>query len=129
MYVRDMLYFTQEKVGRKSKVNNFKNNKKKVFRMKEKSKISGALRALLVSILILVQFAFIFMLSLSMQLFTVYFYVILEIFSLIVILCLVNDDRSPSYKIAWISIVLLLPLSGHIMYALWTLTLKTLPLT
>lgn len=119
MYVRDMLYFTQEKVGRKSKVNNLKNNKKKVFRMKEKSKISGALRALLVSILILVQFAFIFMLSLSMQLFTVYFYVILEIFSLIVILCLVNDDRSPSYKIAWISIVLLLPLSGHIMYALW----------
>ena len=100
-------------------MNTLKNNKKKVFRMKEKSKISGALRALLVSILILVQFAFIFMLSLSMQLFTVYFYVILEIFSLIVILCLVNDDRSPSYKIAWISIVLLLPLSGHIMYALW----------
>ena len=92
-------------------MNTLKNNKKKVFRMKEKSKISGALRALLVSILILVQFAFIFMLSLSMQLFTVYFYVILEIFSLIVILCLVNDDRSPSYKIAWISIVLLLPLS------------------
>lgn len=88
-------------------------------RINGKSKISGALRALLVGILVLVQFGFIFMLSLSMQLFSVYFYLILDICSLIVMLCLVNDDRSPSYKIAWISIVLLFPLSGHIMYALW----------
>ena len=88
-------------------------------RIKEKSKISGALRALLVGMLVLVQFGFIFMLSLSMQWFSVYFYLILDLCSLIVMLCLVNDDRSPSYKIAWISIVLLLPLSGHIMYALW----------
>ena len=92
---------------------------KNVYKYKVKGKISGALRALLVSILVLIQFGFIFMLSLSMQLFSVYFYLILEICSLIVILGLVNDDRSPSYKVAWISIVLLLPLSGHVMYALW----------
>lgn len=89
------------------------------IKTKAKSKISGALRALLVVILVLIQFAFIFLLSLSMHIFSVYFYLILEALSLIIILGLVNDDRSPSYKIAWISIVLLLPLSGHAMYALW----------
>ncbi len=88
-------------------------------RYKEKGKLSGVLRAVLVGMLLILQFDFIFLLSLSMRSFTVYFYIILEICSLIVILLLVNDDQSPSYKIAWISIVLLLPLSGHIMYALW----------
>jgi cardiolipin synthase len=45
--------------------------------------------------------------------------VILEFFSAIVILSLVNDNRSPSYKLAWVSIAMLMPIAGHIMYLLW----------
>src|SRR5699024_4928454 len=32
---------------------------------------------------------------------------------------LVNDDRNPSYKIAWLCIFMAFPISGHIMFALW----------
>lgn len=35
------------------------------------------------------------------------------------IVALVNRNQSPSYRLAWISIVMLLPLSGFIMFYLW----------
>jgi cardiolipin synthase len=44
---------------------------------------------------------------------------LIEIGSIFVTIGLVNDNRSPSYKISWICIVLILPITGHIMYALW----------
>ena len=39
-----------------------------------------------------------------------------EITSVIVIVTMVNRNQSPSYRMAWISIVTLLPISGFIMY-------------
>lgn len=84
-----------------------------------KGHISGFLRFLLVAFLVMLQIAFIISLSLMMSRNTIYYYFFLELFSLIVILVLVNNDISPSYKIAWIAIVLIFPLSGHIMYVLW----------
>lgn len=84
-----------------------------------KGHISGFLRFVLVAFLVMLQIAFIISLSLMMSRNTIYYYFFLEFFSLIVILVLVNNDISPSYKIAWIAIVLILPVSGHIMYVLW----------
>lgn len=89
------------------------------FKGRIKSYLSGFLRALLVGLLVLLQFSLIVISPFVLQTFTVYFYVILEVLSLIVIVNLVNDNRSPAYKIAWITIVLMLPISGHIMYVLW----------
>lgn len=91
----------------------------KELKGKWKSHMSGFLRAGLVGSLVLVQFSIIIALSLWLQSYTVYFYLVLEVLSLLVVLGLVNDNRSPSYKLAWVCISLLLPVSGHIMYALW----------
>ncbi|WMJ87940.1 cardiolipin synthase [Anaerocolumna sp. MB42-C2] len=84
-----------------------------------KSYLSGFLRVALVGILVLLQFAVLFLLTYWLSGSTIYIYMIIEIFSIFVIIGLVNDNRSPSYKISWICIVLVLPLTGHIMYALW----------
>lgn len=84
-----------------------------------KSYLSGSLRFVLVGLLVLVQFAVIFLLTYWLSENTIYFYILLEIGSIMVTIGLVNDNRSPSYKISWICIVLILPITGHIMYALW----------
>ncbi|MCR5793100.1 MAG: cardiolipin synthase [Lachnospiraceae bacterium] len=84
-----------------------------------KSYVSGLIRAFVVGLLVLMQFAIIIFMPFLLRNFTVYFYFVLEVFSIVVILGLVNANKSPSYKIAWISIVLILPISGHIMYLLW----------
>ncbi|WFR59875.1 cardiolipin synthase [Anaerocolumna sp. AGMB13025] len=84
-----------------------------------KSYLSGFLRVALVGILVLIQFVLLFLLTYWLSASTIYIYMIIEIFSIFVTIGLVNDNRSPSYKIGWICIVLILPLTGHIMYALW----------
>lgn len=84
-----------------------------------KNNLSGFLRVVLVGLLVLLQFAILIVLPFFLNSYTIYFYLTLEILSIIVILSLVNDNRSPSYKISWICIALALPISGHIMYWLW----------
>lgn len=84
-----------------------------------KNNLSGFLSVCLVGLLVLFQIGIIILLPFILRNFTVYFYFILEIFSIGLILSLVNDNRSPSYKISWICIALALPISGHIMYLIW----------
>lgn len=84
-----------------------------------KSYVSGLLRACIVGLLVLAQFGMIFALSWWLRTYTVYFYTIIEILSIFIIITLVNENKSLSYKLGWICIVLLLPLTGHIMYVLW----------
>jgi len=84
-----------------------------------KSYLSGFLRVALVGILVLIQFAVLFLLTYWLSESTIYIYLIIEIFSIFITIGLVNDNRSPSYKIGWICIILILPLTGHIMYGLW----------
>ncbi|MFU0826896.1 MAG: PLD phosphodiesterase domain-containing protein [Lachnoclostridium sp.] len=84
-----------------------------------KSYLSGFLRVTLVGALVIGQFVALFMLTYWLSESTIYIYLIIEILSIFIIIGLVNDNRSPSYKIGWICIVLILPLTGHIMYALW----------
>lgn len=84
-----------------------------------KSYLSGFLRVSLVGLLVLIQLAIIAVLGYWLSGSGVYIYLLIEIASIFIIVGLVNDNRNSSYKIAWICIVLLLPLTGHIMYALW----------
>lgn len=84
-----------------------------------KSYLSGTLRFALVGFLVLVQFGVILFLTYWLSEITIYLYILLELGSIAVTIGLVNDNRSASYKMSWICIVLILPISGHIMYALW----------
>jgi len=84
-----------------------------------KSYISGFFRAALVALLVLIQFFLIILLTLWLRVFSVYFYILLVISSLSVIINLLNDKRGISYKVSWIYVISLLPLTGHIMFWLW----------
>ncbi len=84
-----------------------------------KSYLSGFLRVALVGILVLIQMAVILFMTYWLSESTIYIYIFMEIGSIFITIGLVNDNRNASYKIGWICIVLVLPLTGHIMYALW----------
>lgn len=81
--------------------------------------LSGYLRIVLTAFIVLIQCLFIIFLPFAFQSLTVYFYFIWEIISVVAIVTLVNRNQSPSYRLAWISIVMILPVSGFIMYYLW----------
>ncbi|MCD7826459.1 MAG: cardiolipin synthase [Clostridiaceae bacterium] len=81
--------------------------------------LSGLLRIILTALVVLFQFLIVVSLAFFLQSSSVYFYLILEICSIIAIVTLVNKNQSPSFRIAWISIVMLLPLSGFILFYLW----------
>ena len=81
--------------------------------------LSGFLRVLVTALIVFLQVLLITFLPFLLRQFTVYFYFIVEIISVIAIVTLVNRNQSPSYRLAWISIVLLLPISGFFMYYLW----------
>lgn len=81
--------------------------------------LSGYLRIVLTAVIVLIQCLFIIFLPFAFHSSTVYFYFIWEIISVIAIVTLVNRNQSPSYRLAWISIVMILPVSGFIMYYLW----------
>ncbi len=102
------------------------NQRKGVKQLKGRieTSLSGFLRLFLVGLLVLFQFSLLIVLPLVLHEYTVYFYVIMELVSLLFILIVTNDGKSGSYKIAWFCIVLILPVSGFIMYALWGKTGK-----
>lgn len=84
-----------------------------------KSYLSGFLRVTLVGVLVLIQMGVILLLTYWLSESTIYIYMFIEIGSIFITVGLVNDNRNASYKIGWICVVLVLPLTGHIMYALW----------
>ena len=81
--------------------------------------ISGTLRVILVGVLVLAQICFMLLLTYWLSEYTLFLYIFIEIGSIFITIGLVNDSRSASYKIGWICTVLILPVTGHIMYALW----------
>lgn len=92
---------------------------RKEIRGRIENNLSGFLRCCLVGMLVLVQILLLLLLPFLFQKYTVYFYTIVEFMSFFLILGLINDSRSPSFKIAWISIALMLPITGQVMYLLW----------
>lgn len=92
---------------------------KKEMEGKISANISGIIRVVTVGILVLLQITFILILSYVLRSFSAFFYGFLQVLSIAIIISLVNDHKSPSYKLSWICIVLALPITGHIMYGLW----------
>jgi len=84
-----------------------------------KGYLSGFLRAALVGVLVLVQFAMVIYLSMLLREYTIYLYAIIQGLSIIVIIFLINDNRNSSYKISWICIIAAFPITGFIMFLLW----------
>ena len=81
--------------------------------------LSGFLRATIVGLLVVIQFGLIIYSSYMLRGYTVYIYTIIQILSIVIIIALVNDNRNASYKIGWICIIAIYPVTGHIMFMLW----------
>ena len=99
---------------------------KKIKQLKGRieNNLSGLIRMVIVGLLVLLQIGILAILPFVLHEFTVYFYVIMELFSVVFIFTVTNQNKSASYKIAWFCIVLLLPVSGVIMFAFWGKTGK-----
>ncbi len=81
--------------------------------------LSGFLRAAIVGLMVLLQFVMIFYFTYVLRDFSVYLYSALQILSIVIIIGLVNDNRNVSYKISWICIIAMLPITGYFMFILW----------
>ncbi len=84
-----------------------------------KGYLSGFLRATIVGIFVLIQFILVFYFTNFLRGFSIYLYYTLQVLSIIIIITLVNDDRNVSYKISWICIIAILPITGYLMFILW----------
>ena len=80
------------------------------------SSSSGFKRALVVASLVILQFAMIIAIPFLLGQFSSAFYLITEGCGILAILILTNDNRSMSYKFGWLSIVVVLPIAGIVMF-------------
>lgn len=89
--------------------------------MERKSGANAAaiLRTAFVAILVILQFTFAAIISFKMEEYSVPLYLLLNVAALLVVLYLLNDSRDASYKMAWVLIVMLLPIFGLILYMMW----------
>ena len=95
------------------------NNIKENITGRVKNYASGFLRAALVAILLIIQFVLIINLANFLRGSSLYIYTFIQILGVLIIILLVNDDRNNSYKISWICIIAIFPVTGHIMFLLW----------
>ncbi|MBE5937074.1 MAG: cardiolipin synthase [Lachnospiraceae bacterium] len=84
-----------------------------------RNNMSGTIRVLVVALLVFMQFGLIIILPMFLRQYSIYFYLILEVCSFILAVTLANAGKNSSFKVAWMSVALLFPISGHIMFYLW----------
>ncbi len=84
-----------------------------------KIRISGLLRIVLVGLLVLFQLLIIFIFTYWLRGNFIYIFLLLELVAAILGIFLVNVYRNSAYKIAWLCIFIIFPISGHIMFLLW----------
>ena len=111
--------YKKQKQDIKQEVKDFKEASMTNIKGRVKNNMSGFLRAVVSGLLVLVQILVILTLPLFLRQYTAFFYFILEVASFVVAIGLINANKNASFKVAWMAIALLFPVSGHIMYYLW----------
>lgn len=84
-----------------------------------KNYLSGFIRAAVIAILVFLQFVMIFVLSYYLVFYQLFVYYSVQILGVAVIIGLISTNSSPSFKIAWLTIISLLPIMGFLMYLMW----------
>ena len=77
-------------------------------------RISAAVRIALVAALCLANVALLLALGFFLQTYAAYIYLLLEGVGLILVVRIQNQAGSPSYKLAWTIVILLLPAAGAV---------------
>ena len=81
--------------------------------------MSGFLRAVVLSLLVLAQFFVIIAVPFLIRQFSGLFFIVMEVGGIFAILLLTNDNRSMSYKFGWLCIIVVLPIAGIIMFLMF----------
>ena len=76
-------------------------------------------RAFIVSLLILLQIIFILSIVLDFNDYYVYYYVLSEILGILMTFYIIGGNSNPGYKIAWIVVLLIIPILGIIIYLIF----------
>ncbi len=86
-----------------------------------KKKLSGYIyrKTTAIVILILLQLVFLMASLLRMARFFPYIYGVLLLLSIAMLVTVINSDRNPAYKLAWVIPILMMPLFGGIFYLLF----------
>ncbi|MBR3772491.1 MAG: PLDc N-terminal domain-containing protein [Clostridium sp.] len=84
-----------------------------------KRHLNAILRCIALAFLILVQLFIISALTKVLHHSSIYVYILIEVIGMLSMLPLLADSRNSAYKIFWLLIILLIPIGGHIIYALW----------
>ena len=77
-------------------------------------------RSIILLVAFFIQITLIIFVVLEFQRYFFYFYLIGILFSILILLFLINSNMNPSYKIAWIIPIMLFPQLGWIFYALFS---------
>lgn len=77
------------------------------------------IRAVVIIVLMLLQLYFIIRLPYWLEMNAVFAYFLIEACSIILMFSLVADETNSAYRIFWLGVVLLFPVSGHVMYEFW----------
>ncbi len=84
-----------------------------------KIRASGLLRVILVALLVLLQLSIVIFITDWLRGNYIYIYYVIELLSVALGIFLINVYRNSSYKIAWLCIFMIFPITGHIMFLLW----------
>ena len=80
---------------------------------------SGFLKVVMTALIVLAQIGIVMGFSLQIIKHGAIWYYLIQVFAMIAIVTLINRNQSPSYRIAWISIITMLPITGYLLYFLW----------
>ena len=76
-------------------------------------------RIFYVAVAILVQFGWIMMMVLRLATYSRYVDILLKLAGVVIVLWILNKEINPSYKLAWIILILVLPILGVVLYFLF----------
>lgn len=90
-------------------------------RMVEMKMILKALtsRMVIVAVLILIQLLFLINIIVYLSAASVVVYAVLEVLSVVTVIWLVSKEENPTYKMAWVILILVLPLLGGVFYLIF----------
>ena len=76
-------------------------------------------RIFYVAVAILVQFGWIMMMVMRLATYSRYVDILLKLAGVVIVLWILNKEINPSYKLAWIILILVLPILGVVLYFLF----------
>lgn len=85
----------------------------------DNGKVYGALRILLIALLVAAQVAVVFVVSTRLHAFSTAIFTSIEVLAVLVVVAMLSSTDSPSYKIVWTFMILLMPFVGLVLYLTW----------